>query len=455
MEQIEAQLTAEITALQEHIRRVGDRELATSWTIDLLDPFERIEEHLSAADLRKAVTALHYAHNRFSVNGHLTERIREILERHGDLVEADGSPVAAGKAEKTPHFAALDPDAPQSAADSSSFEDADEEPCAMSAADADDLFDSFDDGETFEAGVFPPAEAVADSLGPMADPTPGEADADNALSPSETGPLAADELFERPTTGGKAQESDSRAQKLRSSEERASKIRGPKARKKATKATAVDIFSAQVGLDDLQSNMGFTLPESDIANLENKLRAKLEDQVVATLQTHKQCEQQFLLIPRVSRFCREGTMYPCTLKNLAKIYTGLFADIREVAQYRSCSFMNREIPEPGWAVVLPEAPRESLEKSYMEQNQYLRYLASTLKLPSHLVRRRTLTEALYDLIIGRMVLGQRFQKATLDWTATGASKTDCVCIYYPEAGIRLRHLGRHTRNKALGLCPNW
>ena len=47
------------------------------------------------------------------------------------------------------------------------------------------------------------------------------------------------------------------------------------------------------------------------------------------------------------------------------------------------------------------------------------------------------------------------QKATLDWTSTGMSKTDFVCIYYSDAGIRLRHLSRQTRNKALGLCPNW
>ena len=117
--------------------------------------------------------------------------------------------------------------------------------------------------------------------------------------------------------------------------------------------------------------------------------------------------------------------------------------------------MNQETPETGWALVLPESPRESLDKSFMEQNQYLRYLASTLRLPSHLVRRRTLTEALYDMIVGRMVLGQSFQNATLDWTSTGPSKSDFVCIYCSESGIRLRHLPRQTRNQALGLCPNW
>ena len=503
MEQIEEQLTSEIRALQEHIRRVGDQALATSWTADLLDPLERVEEHLSPTDLKKAVTALYYAQNRFSVNGHLTERIQEILDRHGDLIEAEDLDAAASGVQETPYFAARDPDAPQSASDASSFEDADEEPYAVMAADADDLFGGSSSDATFEAGVFPATEAVTDSSEPMPDSAPVQApDADNDLDPAEAstpvgdelfnqgqeiadegiltsteqfedngnspafeagdGESVGDELFNQPTTGDAAtslpaatQEGDSSAHQLQAREEKASKIRGPKARKAAAGAETVDIFSAKVSLNELQASMGFSLPEPDVENLENRLRAKLEDQVISTLQTHKQCKQQFLLIPRVSRFYREGTMYPCTIKNLAKIYIGLFADIKDVAQYRSCSFMSHETPEPGWAVVLPEAPRESLDKSYMEHNQYLRYLASTLKLSSHLVRRRTLTEALYDLIVGRMVLGQTFQKATLDWTSTGASKTDFVCIYYSDAGIRLRHLSRQTRNKALGLCPNW
>ena len=493
MEQIEEQLTSEIRALQEHIRRVGDQALATGWTVDLLDPFERVEEHLGTADLKRAVTALYCAQNRFSVNGHLTERIQEILDRHGDLIEVEELNAAANEVQETPYFAARDPDAPESAADATAFEDADEEPYAVMAADADDLFGSSAKDAVFEAGVFPTAEEVSDSSEPMADPPPLEADPDSdsglvetsspvrdadedvatsaeqledkdktpAFDAGEVGSVG-DELFNQPTTSDAApslpaatQESDSRAHQLQSREEKASKIRGPTTRQAASGAETVDIFSAKVSLDDLQASMGFSLPEPDVANLENRLRAKLEDQVIATLQTHKQCKQQFLLIPRVSRFYRKGTMYPCTLKNLAKIYIGLFADIKDVAQYRSCSFMNQETPEPGWAVVLPEAPRESLDKSYMEHNQYLRYLASTLKLSSHLVRRRTLTEALYDLIVGRMVLGQMFQKATLDWTSTDASKTDFVCIYYSDAGIRLRHLSRQTRNKALGLCPNW
>ena len=373
MEQIEEQLTSEIRALQEHIRRVGDQVLATSWTADLLDPFERVEEHLPHDDLKKAVTALYFAQNRFNVNGHLTERIQEIIDRHADLIEAEDREAAAPPGQETPYFAARDPDAPLSASDASSFEDQDEEPYAVMAADADDLFGSSSgNDEAFEAGIFPAIEietqdALVSESHDMEDEESPSTDPDGALEPATAGgatvgdelfkqsnendevPAAStedledngqsralasgdvdsvgDELFNQPAAGNAqaftppaTQDIDSgAAHQLQARDEKASKIRDPHGKQAAAGVEAVDIFSTKVSLDDLRDSMGFSLPEPDVANLENKLRAKLEDQVIATLQTHKQCKQQFLLIPRVSRFYREGTMYPCTLKNLAKI----------------------------------------------------------------------------------------------------------------------------------------
>ena len=117
--------------------------------------------------------------------------------------------------------------------------------------------------------------------------------------------------------------------------------------------------------------------------------------------------------------------------------------------------MTSELPELGWALITPEAPRESLQKSYMEQNQYLRYVATSFGIPSHLVRRRTLVEAVYDLIVGQLVLGKSMQRQTLDWTATGSAKNDYICLYFAPEGIRVRDMSRTTRHQSLGVCPNW
>ena len=84
-----------------------------------------------------------------------------------------------------------------------------------------------------------------------------------------------------------------------------------------------------------------------------------------------------------------------------------------------------------------ESPREGLGKNYMQQNQYLRYLSTSMSLPANLVRRRTMVEALYDLIVGELVFGQHFQRATLDW--------DFIDACQERLHLRLLSRGGHSR----------
>ena len=162
-----------------------------------------------------------------------------------------------------------------------------------------------------------------------------------------------------------------------------------------------------------------------------------------------------MLLPRIPRFVDNGIVVPCTVKNLARCFPQCFANIRDLMRYRNEPMMTSEIPEPGWALITPEAPRESLGKNYMEQNQYLRYLATSLVIPSHLIRRRTLVEGIYDLIVGQMVLGKQLQKQSLDWTASTSAKNEYVCIYHVPEGIRVRDMSRTAHHPSLGVCPNW
>ena len=91
----------------------------------------------------------------------------------------------------------------------------------------------------------------------------------------------------------------------------------------------------------------------------------------------------------------------------------------------------------------------------MNQNQYLRQLANAVKVPSHLLRRRTLVEGVYDLIVGALVLDKTWLKNTLDWTSSGTSPSEFICISQPAEGIRIRNLPRTQSHQALGVCPNW
>ncbi|MFH1570585.1 MAG: hypothetical protein ABIL09_21525, partial [Gemmatimonadota bacterium] len=228
----------------------------------------------------------------------------------------------------------------------------------------------------------------------------------------------------------------------------------PRAAPEAGPAT-IHIFSQAVALDDLQAALDITIPPADLTQLEHRLRARLSDKVVAALRESRVAEGQYILMPRVARFAVAGTLVPCTVRNLAKAFHKLFGDLHDLWPFVNLGLMISEVPELGWSLITAEAPRESLGKSFMEQNQYLRYVAASLGLPSHLVRRRTLVEAVYDLIVGRLVLGKPLQRQTLDWTGTSPSKTDFVCAFCAQEGIRIRHLPRTTRHPALGVCPNW
>ena len=221
------------------------------------------------------------------------------------------------------------------------------------------------------------------------------------------------------------------------------------------KTGEVDIFAHKISLEDVQAALDLTLHKEDVVSLQQRLRAKLSDKVVACLRQSKMAEKQFILIPRIARFIHKGVSKPCTVLTLAKSFPALFGQIQELGRYRGSAFMTSETPEPGWALISQEAPRESIEKNYMEQNQYLRYLATSLGIPSHMIRRRTLVEAIYDLLVARLALDLPLQHQTLDWTSTSPTKNDFICVYAADEGLRVRDLTRTTRHRSLGVCPNW
>ena len=152
---------------------------------------------------------------------------------------------------------------------------------------------------------------------------------------------------------------------------------------------------------------------------------------------------------------RQGQTIPLTLINLVKAYPRLFGRIHDLVPYRGEPMIELETPEAGWAIIPHESPQESLGRTYSEQNQNLRIMGPTIGLPSHLVRRRTLVEAVYDMIVCRLVLNVPIQRLTVDWTASGASKKSFSSVYNSEEGIRIRDLPSSTRHGMLGSSPTW
>ncbi|MEW6751306.1 MAG: hypothetical protein AB1505_10065 [Candidatus Latescibacterota bacterium] len=215
----------------------------------------------------------------------------------------------------------------------------------------------------------------------------------------------------------------------------------------------VDILAAKISLEDVSTRLDIAIPAADRSQLQTLLRNKLCDRVVAALQTTAAFEQQFVLLPRLARYVHDGVTYPCTVKNLVRTFVGLFGDIHDLMSLRGEHFLTDETPLLSWALITAESPQESLDKTFMEQTQYLRLVAGRAGIPSHLVRRRTLVEAVYDLIVGRMVLREAIQRRTLDWTSTSTSRNDFLCLFFSDRGIRLRELPRTMHNRALGVVP--
>jgi hypothetical protein len=509
MDEIAQQLRSEIRSLQDHIERTGNRVLVTQWTEDMIGPFEQIETTLDTEDLRSVVAAFHHARNHFMVNGHLADRLDEILARHDDLVAEleTGDEIAAAEYEGVLSPDADPGDTTSTEEASSLFLDEDEEILEVSAAPGGDSLhlpdfgsDAPADGtEAVDFGSDTPAdgaEAVDFGSDAPADDTEAvdfgsdaPADATEAVDFGSDAPAdgteAVDFGSDTPADATEAvdfgsdapadaapprsQADAGRANLLRAPVEdrsREGSLNGTPVKDRSRKASTArppreppslySIFAHTITVDDVAAALDLVIPGPDRILLDQQLRVRLNDRVVAALREDKTAQKQYILLPRLARARQHtGDMLPLTVKNLAKRYISLFGDIRDLVRYRNNSMMSTEVPELGWAFITMESPKGGLGKNYMEQNQFLHHLSTSLSLPAHLLRRRTMVEAIYDLILGELILGQHLQRGSLDWTASSPAKDDYVCVYYPEEGIRVRDVSRVSHHPSLGVTPNW
>jgi hypothetical protein len=337
-------------------------------------------------------------------------------------------------------------------------------PSADDSSDDIDQIEFIDESDLFRPVTFGPNAAQEDGIekdsgddSEPSVPTTANSPLPFAALPFES-PTGPDELFNSPTNDvsplapAASEENDH----LEARSRRRGKTTKPPSRKRENTAPiSVNPLQDKISLEDLQQKMGFSLTRQDINRLQLSLHEQINGRKLNALKTDPQAENRYLLIPRVSRFFYQGKLVDCTVKNLAKAYFGHFGDIKDLTQYKGTTFINHETPQTTWALIPPEALSDSLDKNYMEQQQFLRQLSGRVSLPSHLVRRRSLVEAIYDLLVGKLVLNRPLLQQTLDWTSDGPTKNDYICLYSAEEGIRLRDLTRTSHHRFLGLCPNW
>lgn len=386
MDEIAHQLRSEIQSLEEHIERARNRLLAASWADELIGPFEEIENTLKTEDLSSVVVAFHHARNSFKVNGHLADRIDAILARHVDLISELGlttTDVESAEYEGVVLPPDADPGDTSSTDEAGSlFFDEDEELPEEGGAVASDAphLPAFD-----EAAVEFGFDGNPDTgLPDYSSPDSGNPDFEMPGTVEfPRGELPAAELSTAEFSGGDSALTDTADAveidfgkdapvsglridfgKDEASTDRVVDFGGddpssaPAGRmdagsddlfaSSAPAPSLYSIFSHPISVDDVAAGLGLVVPAQDRTLLEQKLRTRLSDPVVAALRAQKSAEKQFILLPRLARGAQPaGGTLPLTVKNMAKRYIGLFGDIRDLMRYRNDSRLPKSLSRDG------------------------------------------------------------------------------------------------------------
>ncbi|MDP6702537.1 MAG: hypothetical protein QGH25_22985, partial [Candidatus Latescibacteria bacterium] len=345
MDQIAQQLKEEILSLQRYIEHTEKRVLAINWVEILLNPFEQVEGEFGEDEIKNVVTALVTARNRFSVNGHLADRVDGIIDHYKHLAIDDLED------EERESLPAKDPALFPSTLGEDE-ESTDQGPVALSL---DDLTENMEDGagdalaktdlndidtvvsSTAEA---PPAEDCAQDhqqLGNRRDNNldPGarqeqddgdlqEGNADElfaAAAPNPSPQEPADQPAQAPgLPAGNAEDlltgptalsvpPHKRRRKKGPSGESATKIRSRQEATTPSPSAKYNIFAEQADLDALLLDMNIDLPAQDKVQLGHLRKQKLESRSVAALQSNEDAQGKYVLIPRFTRFIYEGSVY--------------------------------------------------------------------------------------------------------------------------------------------------
>ena len=212
-----------------------------------------------------------------------------------------------------------------------------------------------------------------------------------------------------------------------------------------------------ITLDHLENNLGLQIIPEDRLRIERQLAKKLRDPVVGSLLD--QAEEQGLslvMIPRIQRAILDGKLLKITSANLLRMYPQFFEDVQQVAlKMRAETYFLQETPQMGWGLTTAEVLTASHNTNYIQQKQVLKQHAQSHKSNEIRVRRRTLIEALFDLLAVKVVTGEKLLNSTADLTESKVGRANMAVINYGESGIRISDINRQQAHPQLGVCPTW
>ena len=212
-----------------------------------------------------------------------------------------------------------------------------------------------------------------------------------------------------------------------------------------------------ITLDHLENNLGLQIIPEDRLRIERQLAKKLRDPAVCSLLD--QAEEQGLslvMVPRIQRAILDGKLLKITSANLLRMYPQFFEDVQQVAlKMRAEAYFLQETPQMGWGLTTAEVLTASHNTNYIQQKQVLKQHAQSHKSNEMRVRRRTLIEALFDLLAVKVVTGEKLLNNTADLTESKVGRANMAVINYGESGIRISDINRQQAHPQLGVCPTW
>ncbi|MBI2503776.1 MAG: hypothetical protein HYW07_11165 [Candidatus Latescibacteria bacterium] len=218
----------------------------------------------------------------------------------------------------------------------------------------------------------------------------------------------------------------------------------------------LDALTYQVTVEDLRTHMGISLVRDDHVKLIRRWDQKSRDNSIRLLlDDPKATQHPYALIPRITRFVKDGQVVQVNMLNLVRHFFQLFENVPQVIQLKSEPFFVTETPTMEWAIVACEALPDTLNKTFLEQrtvfNNYIqKYMSNDRR-----VRRRVLVEALYDIIVLNLVAKEPILRKTVDLTETRRGRQHQLCINFGAKGIRINSITRDQRHPQMGMCPSW
>jgi len=251
-----------------------------------------------------------------------------------------------------------------------------------------------------------------------------------------------------------AEEAKERDEKLRRRKKEAPEDMAGESR--ASDQINLEALAYSISLEDLHRQLGISLVREDHVKLTRRWDQKKRDNSIRLLlEDPKTAEHPYALIPRLTRFVKDGQVVQITTLNLLRHFYQLFENVHQVVQFKTEPFFVRETPTLEWAIVACEALPETLGKNYLEQrpifSQYIqKYMSNERR-----VRRRTLVEALYDLVILNLIAKEPILRKTVDLTESRLGRQGMLCINFGKKGIRISSVPKDQGHPQLGMCPSW